>query len=152
MVCLIALAVAVIIQKSNKKTDALSGLVSQLPADVEHVLEGYQYTETVDKLQISISGKKIIRRGRRVLGLRSNLVKANFFEEVHATIKYDQGQIIFSASAGEWDANSSHPFSLKEKVSMSINGKAIPRIKSAKVYLKQRIIQLNADRKETIPF
>ena len=123
-----------------------------LPDDVETVVEGYKYAQVYEDLRIEMSGKKIIRRGRKVLGLRSNLIKSSFFQGIEASLRTKQGTVHFSASAAEWDSDVSHPFILKEDVVVSVKDRLIPNVKTARVFFKQGLLEVNAGRKEIYRF
>jgi hypothetical protein len=123
-----------------------------LPEDVESVLKGFTYSETSNGLQIEISGKQIIRRGKKILGLRSNLVKTNFIEEIRGTISAPKGLVVFSASDAEWDADAAHPLVLKKNVSVTVNGKTFPGAKNARLYIRQGILEVKTDRIELYNF
>jgi len=118
-----------------------------LPDDVEGVLTTFSYSEADDEVKIKISGKRVVRRGRRLLGLRSNLVKTNFIEELTGTVRTSRGTTTFAADQAEWDAQSTGPLLLKKGVSVTINDKPLPQVKHARIYLKSGVIEINDDGK-----
>ena len=93
-----------------------------LPEDVESVLKTFNYAQLDEKEKISISGKSVVRRGRRLLGLRSNLVKTNFIEQIKGSFRSAKGTTSFAASGAEWDADATHPLLLNKDVSVTLDG------------------------------
>jgi hypothetical protein len=124
-------------------------VLNELPDDVENVLEGYKYSENSNDMQIKMFGKRIVRRGRQVLGLRSNLVKSNFYEDIRGAFRTEKGTLIFSASEAEWNSTVAEPLILMKAVSATLNGKPLHDIKSAKLYFEQGLLEVNAGGKET---
>ena len=122
--------------------------ITQLPEDVENVIKRYRYQEMSDDREVSISGDQIVRRGKKILGLRSNLVKTNFFQGINGTVKSAKRTILFSASDAEWDADSAHPFILKDTVVVTINGTTLHNVRSARLYFKQGLIEVITDHKK----
>lgn len=114
-----------------------------LPEDVELKVEGYSFNEKYDGVEVRIDGKRIIRRGRRVLGLRSNLVKTNFFEEIKGSLRSGKGVFTFSAKNGEWEADGSRPFVLRGDVAVTVNGKPIENVENARIFFKQGRLEVN---------
>lgn len=152
LVIAVSVALLSLYVKAKRGNETARPKLGVLPEDVERVLEGYRYMETNDNVRIAISGKRIIRRGRKVLGLRSNLVKTNFFESVSGTLRTDKKTVVFSAADAEWDADPSHPFILKRSVSLAVNERLFSHVKNAKIYFKQGVLEIDADRNEIIQF
>jgi len=123
-----------------------------LPEDVENVIKGYHYSETAENLQISLSGDRIIRRGKKVLGLRSNLAKTNFFENLKGTVSGPRKRLSFSAADAEWDADGTHPLLLKKDISVTLNGRSFTGITVARIYFRQGVIEISTDRTERFEF
>lgn len=117
-----------------------------LPDDVEGVLTRFSYSEVDQEVRIKISGKRVVRRGRRLLGLRSNLVKTNFIEELQGTVTTPKGTTTFSAAQAEWDAEPSRPLLLKKGVSLTVPGQHIAPVQQARIYLKRGVIQVDGAR------
>jgi len=118
-----------------------------LPDDVEGVLTSFSYSEAGEDVRIKISGKRVVRRGRRLLGLRSNLVKTNFIEDLTGSYRRGKGTASFAATRAEWDAEASRPLLLNKDVSVTVNGTQLPGVKHAKIYLKSGVIEVNDDGK-----
>ena len=121
-----------------------------LPEDVESVLKTFSYAQVDESEKITISGKSVVRRGRRLLGLRSNLVKTNFIEQVKGTFRSAKGATSFAASAAEWDADASHPLLLNRNVTVTLDGGSPARVKNARIYLKRGVMEVN-DGSESYP-
>jgi hypothetical protein len=114
-----------------------------LPEDVESVLKTFSYAQVDEKEKITISGKSVVRRGRRVLGLRSNLVKTNFIQDVKGTFLSPKGTTKFAASVAEWDAVETHPLLLNANVTVTVDGKPPAQVKNARIYLKRGVMEVN---------
>lgn len=114
-----------------------------LPDDVEGVLTSFNYSETDDQVSIRISGKRVVRRGRRLLGLRSNLVKTNFIEELKGEVRSAKGITTFSAARAEWDAEASRPLLLQKEVSLTVGGRTLTGVKQARIHLKSGVIEVD---------
>jgi hypothetical protein len=114
-----------------------------LPDDVEGVLTSFSYSEADDQVSVRISGKRVVRRGRRLLGLRSNLVKTNFIEELKGEVRSAKGITTFSAARAEWDAEASRPLLLQKEVSLTVLGRALTGVKQAKIHLKSGVIEVD---------
>ena len=117
--------------------------VKALPPDVESVLKSFSYSQTDAGEKVTISGKSVIRRGRRVLGLRSNLVKTNFISELKGSFRSPKGATSFAASVAEWDAEAAHPLLLNKNVSVTVNGKPLAGVVNARNYLKRGVLEVN---------
>lgn len=113
-----------------------------LPDDVEGVLTSFSYSEAGDGSRIRISGKKVVRRGRRILGLRSNLVKTNFIEQITGTVRTAKGTTTFAAAQAEWDAEAARPLVLKKGVSLTVCGESLPQAEYARIDLKKGVVEV----------
>jgi hypothetical protein len=121
-----------------------------LPEDVESVLKTFSYAQVDEKEKITISGKSVVRRGRRVLGLRSNLVKTNFIQQIKGSFRSSRGTTSFAASGAEWDADASHPLLLNRDVTVTLQGGTPARVKNARIYLGRGVIEVD-DGSESYP-
>ncbi len=133
---------------TGSATKPLQEKIKPLPEDVENVMKEYSFQETNGDLQITISGKQIVRRGKKILGLRSNLVKTNFFQEIRGTVKTPKGIMQFSASDAEWDADTAHPLILTKNIEVTLHDKAYDHVKNARIYFRNSLIEIDADRKK----
>jgi hypothetical protein len=118
-----------------------------LPDDVEGVLTSFSYSEAADGVSIKISGKRVVRRGRRLLGLRSNLVKTNFIENIRGEVRSPKGTTVFSAARAEWDAEASRPLLLQKEVSLTVLGRPLARVKQARIHLDSGVIEVEGEDK-----
>jgi len=147
VISLLSMLVRSSLLKEKPPADTVKAAASVLPDDVEGVMNSFSYSEATDEVRIKISGKRVVRRGRRLLGLRSNLVKSNFIDQLSGTIRTSKGTTTFTAAQAEWDAESSGPLLLKKTVTVTINNKPLPRVKHARVYLKSGLIEVDDARK-----
>jgi len=122
--------------------------MGKLPDDVDTVMEGYRFSSTVGDIQVSVRGRRIVRRGRQVLGLRSNLVKTNFYEDVAGTLRAKKGTLSFSSSAAEWNSRVSQPLILKKNVFLIVNGKRLSKVKSARIHCEQALLEVDSGKTE----
>lgn len=147
LLLLLSMLVRSSLLKEKSSADTVKTVASVLPDDVEAVMNSFSYSEATDEVKIKISGKRVVRRGRRLLGLRSNLVKTNFIDQLSGTIRTSKGTTTFTAAQAEWDAESSRPLLLKKTVTVTINNKPLPRVKHARIFLKSGVIEVDDDRK-----
>lgn len=122
-----------------------SDQAGRLAEDADLVVKGYKFQELKDGFQLDISGSRVVHRGRTLLGLRSNVVKATFFDNVHGKFKTPQGTLLFSAVDAEWSADMSHPFIMKKGVLLTVNGKQLHDVKRAKIFFKQRVLEVEGN-------
>jgi hypothetical protein len=134
-------------QRAETRKDTPRQTLNKLPDDVEKVQEGFRYSEVNGGVQVDISGKRMLRRGRKVLGLRSTLVKTNFFQDITGTLHTRKNTLTFSASKAEWDTLATGPFILRNDIVVSLNGQAIPRISRARIYFQQGLLEVTTGRK-----
>ena len=153
LLCTVVVSIAVLAIKvfeSREKSIEASSVVSQgvlheLPVDVESVREGFGYSETLNGTKIDISGMRIVRRGRKVLGLRSTLVKTNYLGDISGSVHFTRDQLKFTASKAEWEIAVTRPLILQKDIAISLNGKSMPDIKSAKIYFAQGLLEVTSD-------
>ena len=152
---LILLAIAIIVllvtilavtQHKRHQTTATLGGISALPRDVEQVLEDYAYREDKNGMKVAIKGRQAVLRGKNVLGLRSNVVKATYFTDMQGSIRTATGTVAFSASDAIWDPLSGAPLALNRNVAVSLNGRPLHPVTSARIFLCERVLEISADR------
>jgi hypothetical protein len=148
--CLAAALIRAVVSGKKEQTTASRPTMQTLPDDVEMVLKRYDFRETGDGLDIEISGNQVVHRGREILGLRSNLVKATFFKNIRGTIRTNRTKAEFSADDGEWNTTSSSPLLLRGNVTVSINNRRISDVKNARIYLRQGVVEVNGKQKKVI--
>lgn len=146
MVTVLAVA-SVLMHRLHKQEiaadDAVKTVAPSLPPDVEGVMTSFSFSESAEDAAVKISGKSVIRRGRRLLGMRSNLVKTNFIEDLSGSFRTANGVTSFRADQAEWEGQSARPLYLKKGVSISIDGKSLPQVKQATIHLARRIIEVD---------
>jgi hypothetical protein len=120
----------------------------RLADDVDVSVKGYRYQESNDKFQLQLAGSRSARRGRPILGLRSNLAKTIFFDSVHGKLKTAGTVLEFSARDGEWTGDLRHPFVLKDGVSLAINGKVLDHVQGAKIYFNRMTVETSGTNRE----
>ncbi|NVN93084.1 MAG: hypothetical protein HXX11_21155 [Desulfuromonadales bacterium] len=111
-------------------------------------MERYAYRDTQGTLTYEMSGDRVIYRGRQILGLRSNIVKATFFDTVRGTILSKKGVVEFSASDAEWDTSSSSPLILHRNVNITVNHRRLDNLKQARIYFKRGVLEVSGKQKE----
>lgn len=122
-----------------------------LPQDVQMVLENYSYRETGNGLQLAISGERIVHRGKPLLGLRSNLVKACYFQNPKGTIRSKKDELSFSANEAEWDPSFSGPLTLRGKVELRTPDRPFSGLKWVRVHFRRGTMEIPGKRgNETI--
>lgn len=154
LLCAILLSIGIVVLKVvnndvyrlKTRSEPTPNTLHTLPVDVEKVQEGFRYSEVNGGIQAEVSGKRIVRRGRKVLGLRSTLVKTNFFQDITGTLHTQKNTLTFSASKAEWDTLATSPFILRKDIVVSLNGKVIPHIKRAKVYFQKGALEIGTGR------
>ena len=124
----------------------------KLPDDVEQLIERYTYQEIDHGLEIRINGNRIVFRGKKMLGLRSNVVKTTYFEMMRGILRSDNGLVEFSASDAEWGLSSTSPLLLSKNVSITFNNRAIPDVKRARIYFREGVLEVTHNRKEIFHF
>jgi len=149
-VILAAVVMILIVARQREPNRAAQPSERKHPDDVERVMVGYTYQETADGLTIDISGNRVIYRGRQILGLRSNLIKTSYFENIRGMLRSEKVRVKFSASDAEWDTKSSSPLLLRRNVLISVNDRPLSGVKTARIYFKQRVLEVMGDRKETV--
>jgi len=80
------------------------------------------------------------------LGLRSTLIKTNFYHDITGSLRTQKNNLIFSASKAEWDALATSPFILRKDIVVSLNGKVIPHVKRAKVNFQNGVLEIGTGR------
>ncbi len=149
---LIVILSAKIFQDSNSSAVVSKAKIPKLPDDVEQLIERYSYQENDNGLDINITGNRIVFRGKKMLGIRSNVVKAPYFETIRGTLKSNNGLVEFSASDAEWELSPTSPLILSKNVSIALNNRTIPDVKNARIYFRQGILEVTNKRKEIFHF
>jgi hypothetical protein len=124
--------------------------IRKLPEDVKMVMKRFNFMDTEGSLQIKITGNRFVRRGRELLGLRSNVLSAVYLEDIRGTISPVQGKGIleFSAEEAEWDSDPSKPLILHRKANVTINNRRLEGVKNARLYLRRGILVTTGKHRE----
>lgn len=128
------------------------GAVSPLPPDVDGVMNGYLYHETSGGATIEVKGKRLVQRGRQLLGLRSNLAKATYLDSLQGSYRSATGSLRFAARTAEWDLLPRTPLVLREEVELSVGKKDFAGVRRANVWLDKGIVEIYTDRKQIVSF
>jgi hypothetical protein len=153
LISIISLIATVLFNKqSNIRINAPKLQRPTLPDDVERLIEKYTYRENDNGLDINISGNRITFRGKKMLGLRSNVAKTSFFETIKGTLQSQNALVVFSASDAEWELNPASPLILTKNVSISIHDKPISDVKKARIYFRQGVLEVTTNQKEIYHF
>ncbi len=143
---------AIIIQRQKTTNDAAKSAFSKIPNDVVRLIEKYTYRENDKGVDINISGDRVVYRGKKMMGLRSNVVKGTFFETIKGVLRSQNALIEFSASDADWDLSSTSPLTLTRNVAVSFNNKQIDGVKQARIYFSQGILETTGSKKEVFRF
>jgi len=123
----------------------------QLPPDMEMMINGFEFDNYInDHSTIHIKAKSYYRRGNKIHGFRSNVVKINIFEELAGTLKAQKSEVNFASDHGEWDFMVANTLLLTGNVALLINNKKIPVSQVARVRFDSNIIEV--DNKRTYRF
>lgn len=140
---LAGLGYTVLTQSSRRAAaPAVPSATRPLPDDVEMVLKGYSYHDNSDGLKVELVGKRAVTRGKLVLGLRSNAIKSNQLFQVRGKLSSTRGTVTFSAREAVWDAAPDSPVTLTRNAELARDGKPFPGVKLARLYLKQRVVEV----------
>ena len=136
MVLIYLVARVVLIQHPGHFSDT-TNYTPELPADVDHILRNYHYSEAFPEGVFTIRGKLLVRRGVRVLGLRSTVAKATLLETIQGSYSSHSKKMTFSALTAEWETTADMPLTLKTEVEVTIGTQKLTDIDSAKIYLSK---------------
>lgn len=136
-IVLIVLSVSVVLSRKPKTVSA------HLPDDVDSVVENYQFKHTSDEEYIEVSGRRIVRRGGRFLGVRSNLLKKNYLADIKGVYRTGQKVLRFGAKEAEWEMKTEAPLFLKEGFWVDISNIIIDNsgVKTVKIDFKKGFIE-----------
>lgn len=143
---------AIIINNQKENKDAVKPALPKLPEDVERLIEKYTYRENDNGLDIQISGDRIVYRGKKMMGLRSNVVKGVYFETISGVLRSQSAVVEFYASDADWGLNPASPLILNQNVSIAFNNKQLRDVKQARIYFRQGILEVKGRRNEVFRF
>jgi hypothetical protein len=144
------MVVSVMFNQDRTSHGEVAVSIRKLPEDVKMVMKRFNYLDTEGSLQIQITGNRFVRRGRELLGLRSNVLSAVYLEDIRGTISPVQGKGIleFSAEEAEWDSDPSKPLILQRKANVTINKRRLEGVKNARLYLRRGILVTTGKHRE----
>jgi len=130
------------IVKSNKIS------MKALPEDVVSTIKDYHYSEVSDGYSIDIKGKQIVRRGARFMGVRANIIKKNYFEDIRGIYKKQNRMLRFEAKQGEWDLSMDAPFILRKNIVMCSGIEMASGKNLALIDFKRGTVEIDGQKKE----
>jgi len=122
----------------------------RLPADVEMVVNDFNFQHEWEKGRIEINGKRIVRRGRRFLAVRSNVLKTNLFTDITGSYASRRTTMIFRAKHAEWDMSIGKPLRLSRNLLLTVNGRVYEGFDLAEIFFEKGIIELHGKRSITV--
>jgi hypothetical protein len=123
-----------------------------LPADVEGVMTGFIYHDISEGCNMEIRGAKVVRRGREILGLRTNLMKTGYFEKISGDFRTRKGAFRFAAAQAEWAMAGNSPIILRGNIQLLVNGKDIAGVRQLNIYPRSGVMEVKTDRSRIISF
>jgi hypothetical protein len=121
-----------------------------LPGDVEFMMNDFNYQCELEKGTIEITGKKIIRRGKRFMAVRSTIMKANMFTDIEGSYTIGHTVVAFRATNAEWDLNLDKPLFLKKRVELTVNGQTYKDIDLAEIFFQKGVIEVHGRQRSRI--
>ena len=122
------------------------GSVNRYPSDVDEVLQRFNYNENGEGAHLKLTGDLAVRRGKKILGFRSTLIKETRIDNLVGEWSGKERQIRFSAKKATWEMLKESPLILREGVAVSVNGVPVKDIDIAKLYLNKREMEIYSDR------
>jgi hypothetical protein len=126
--------------------------IPPLPPDVDGVMNGYLYHETGGGVTIEVRGKRLVQRGRQILGLRSNLAKATYLDSLQGSYRSATGSLRFAARKAEWDLMPRTPLVLRDGIELSVGEHDFAGVRRANIWLDKGIVEIYTDRKQIVSF
>jgi hypothetical protein len=120
--------------------------VPRYPSDVDEVLQKFNYNEINDGVSLTLSGSLAVRRGKKILGFRSTLLKEVYIDNLAGEWSAKQERIRFSAKKSTWDMRKETPLLLKEGVTVAVNGVTVKGVNFVKIYLSKKEMEIYTDR------
>jgi hypothetical protein len=151
MIAVMVAALAVTVSVKYHPGTSDNGL-APLPPDVHGVMNDYLYRETSGGVTIEVQGKRLVQRGRRVLGVRSNLAKTTYLDSLRGSYRSASGSLRFAARTAEWDLLPRTPLVLREGVELSVGKRDFAGVRRANVWLDKGIVEIYTDRKQIVSF
>lgn len=120
--------------------------VPRYPLDVDEVLQKFRYNESGEGVLLKLSGDLAVKRGKKVLGFRSTIVKETSIENLAGEWTGQERRVRFTAKSATWGMLKESPLLLREGVTVSVDGVPVKDIDIAKLYLDKREMQIYTDR------
>lgn len=120
-----------------------------LPSDVDNVIKDFKFSDIRKDGNTYIYGKQLVRRGKKMFGLRSTVVKTTMLDMIQGRFSSSTHLVTFSASEGEWETSPDLPLDLKNNVIISLDRRQLNNVERAKIYFNQgRIVTFGTKRDE----
>ncbi len=116
-----------------------------LPLDVEAVIDDYRINQESGEKSLRFEGKRLVRRGKKFLGVRTTVVKDNCFENVKGTYTFREGVLKFSAKEAVWGLTDASPIFLKGDVEVTINDKRLHQAQRALIHLETGVVEMEGN-------
>ena len=113
-----------------------------LPLDVEAVIDEYRVNDESEGKVLRFEGKRLVRRGEKFWGVRSTVVKRNFFEDVKGTYSFKKALLRFSAREASWGLTGDSPIFLKGNVEIIVNDKKYDHASRALIHLQTGVVEV----------
>lgn len=136
LVSILALVAYLLIRILYPSQDARNSSQT-LPLDVDHLVKDYEYSDIRPEGLVVVRGKQLVRRGEKLLGLRSTVAKSTVLDTVQGRYSSATKKMSFSAGEGEWKTSSDMPLTLKNGVVVILGSQKLIDTDSAKIYLDQ---------------
>lgn len=115
-----------------------------LAPDVELMISDFEFNNYIHgNCSAHIKAKRLIRRGRKVLAFRSNLIKDNQFEEITGNLVSSKSEVTFSSDRAEGNMDAASSLLLADNVVIKINGRQIPVRQTARINFSSNVIQVD---------
>ena len=144
----ILLATAVSFILSNRPSASLQDQsIRYKPPDVVSTVDQYTYSVNATDYSITLTGRKIVRRGVRFMGVRSNVLNKNYFEQIKGGYQTSGKALKFEAASGEWDLDVGRPLKLMRNVRIELNDRTIEASKVAIIDFWKGVIEVDGGKK-----
>jgi hypothetical protein len=117
------------------------------PLDVVSTAEHYTYSVNTADYSMMLTGNRIVRRGVKFMGVRSNVINKNYLDQIAGSYRTKQKSLTFQASTGEWDLQVEKPIKLMGNVRIKLNNRVIEASKIAIIDLAKGFIEVDGGKK-----
>lgn len=127
-----------------------SSLFKAPPPDVVAVMQEFDYREELPYATLSVKGRRGVQRGKRMLGLRTSVVKVTSFDQLEGRLIVPTGELLrFSAAEAVWELNRNAPLELLKQVSIDLRGVKLPKVQRALLYPREGLLVVYGDQRRT---